>query len=53
MIRGAITTKDIFLHPITLISALGLIGYLNIIFKSFHSKQYCFADLILHRKKSR
>jgi len=47
MIRGVITTKHILLHPITLISAWGIKGYMKMLIKCMDHSSHCFTDFFL------
>lgn len=46
MVQGIITTKHILTHPITLIVAVGLIGYLSMLKRCLDGRPHCFIDLI-------
>ena len=46
MIRGSITTKDILLHPITVISLFGLCSYVKLILKCFSTQTHCFIEIL-------
>ena len=47
MIKGFITTRHIFLHPITLISTWGLRGYLKMILKCMDNSSHYFSDFFM------
>lgn len=46
MIRGSITTKDILLHPVTVISLFGLISYAKLLIKCFSYHSHCFIEIL-------
>jgi len=52
MVRGIITTKHILAHPLAMIGAVGLIGYLNILVKCLDNKPHTFVELMFENKKS-
>jgi hypothetical protein len=47
MLKGFIRTRHVFLHPITLISAWGVKGYLKMIIKCLDHSKHCFTDFFL------
>jgi len=47
MLRGFITTKHIILHPITLISAWGIRGYVKMLFGCMDDAKHCFTDFMM------
>lgn len=46
MILGSIKTKDILFHPITVISAFGLICYLKLLLKSISNERHFFLEIL-------
>lgn len=46
MVHGVITAKHILAHPITLVTAIGLAGYLNVLLKCLDRKPHCFLELM-------
>ena len=46
MIVGIIKTKDILLHPITIIQMRGLVGFLGIVKRALSVKTYHFINLM-------
>lgn len=46
MIVGVIKTKDILLHPITIISMRGVFGFFKLLFRALSPKRYQFIQMI-------
>lgn len=46
MIVGIIKTRDILLHPITIIQMRGIVGFLEIMKRAFSTKTYRFINLM-------
>ena len=47
MIKGVITARHIIMHPVTLISAWGLKGYIRMLIKCLDRSNHCFTDFFL------
>lgn len=48
MIVGVIKTRDILLHPGTIISMRGFRGFLKLLVRAFSFKRYHFINMIEH-----
>lgn len=46
MIVGVITTRDVLMHPISVVSIQGIRGFLRLLWHAMSKKQYTFTDLI-------
>jgi len=46
MIEGFIKTKDVFLHPISIIQIRGVKGYVKIMFRALSPKPHRFLSMI-------
>ncbi len=46
MIVGVITTRDVLLHPVSVVSIQGVRGFLRTLWYALGKKQYTFTDLI-------
>ena len=46
MITGVIKTRDILLHPVSVISISGLVGFFRILRKAISHQSYHFIDFI-------
>ncbi len=47
MIRGMIRVRHVLTHPMTLIGAFGIAGYLRLIARCI-ARHDCFADVLFH-----
>ena len=46
MIVGVIKTRDILLHPWTIISMRGILGFFKLLIKAISRRPYCFINSI-------
>ncbi len=47
MIRGYITNKHVFMHPLSVISIVGFSTFVRILISTMDSKPHCFADFLM------
>ena len=50
MVSGFITTKHILRHPVTLIKAVGVRGYIHMIRSCLDKKPHCFLEMMFHEQ---
>ncbi len=48
MFVGVIKTKDVLMHPLTIISMRGFSGFLKLIVRALSPKRYSFINMIEH-----